>query len=218
MWSGLEHSRIAFTFLPTRSSDSDTARRFGHGLRHAGRDVGVRADQQLDVLEQPRADRSVRPVDGAIVATLVLGSRMCSNRPRWVAFTNRLFAQQVASMFRRGCTTSQQRRGLVGARRHGPRGELVAPSRRRHATELRHAVARLHAEGAALGLLRDDQIVVVRHRHRQCRSGHRCGERERRRACDPNRRAVICNDANVADRRRIAAGIDNYQRAAVLQH
>lgn len=107
----------------------------------------------------------VRSVDGATVATLVLGDADQPGPPSLSrARTVELFAQQVASIIEnaRLYEESQRERG---------RGEALADIARAVSgslrladvlqLSLRHAVALLRTEGAVLGLVRDDQIMVV---------------------------------------------------------
>ncbi len=107
----------------------------------------------------------VRAVGGAAVATLVLGEADEAGPPPLPRVrTVELFAQQVASIIEnaRLYDESQRERG---------RGEALADIARAVSgslrladvmqLSLRHALALLRTEGAALGLVRDDQIVVV---------------------------------------------------------
>ena len=107
----------------------------------------------------------VRAVDGTTVATLVLGEADDPGPPTLTRVrTVELFAQQVASIIEnaRLYDESQRERG---------RGEALSDIARAVSgslrladvmqLSLRHAVALLRTEGAALGLLRDDQITVV---------------------------------------------------------
>jgi PAS domain S-box-containing protein len=107
----------------------------------------------------------LRAIGGAAVATLVLGAPAESGVPSLeLVRTVELFAQQAASIIvhARLYDESQRERG---------RGEALADIARAVNSSLRladvmqlslrHATALLRAQGAALGLLRDDQIVVV---------------------------------------------------------
>ena len=107
----------------------------------------------------------VRPVDGAIVATLVLSEPDVLEQPTLPRVrTVELFAQQVASII-------QNARLYEESQRERRRGEALADIARAVNSSLRladvmqlslqHAVALLGTEGAGLGLLRDDQIIVV---------------------------------------------------------
>lgn len=107
----------------------------------------------------------LRTVAGITVATLVLGDSDEDGPPQLARVrTVELFAQQVASIIEnaRLYDESQRERG---------RGEALADIARAVSgslrladvltLSLRHAVALLRTRGAALGLVRDDQIVVV---------------------------------------------------------
>ncbi|HEY4216378.1 MAG TPA: PAS domain S-box protein [Gemmatimonadaceae bacterium] len=107
----------------------------------------------------------VRSVDGATVATLVLGEPDQPGPPTLARVrTVELFAQQVASIIEnaRLYEESQRERG---------RGEALADIARAVSgslrladvlqLSLRHAVALLRTEGAALGLVRDDKLAMV---------------------------------------------------------
>ena len=107
----------------------------------------------------------LRAVHGATVATLVLGEPTERTVPTLARVrTVELFAQQVASIIEnaRLYEESQRERG---------RGEAMADVARAVGSSLRlgevmqlslrHAVALLRAQGATLGLLRGDQIMIV---------------------------------------------------------
>jgi PAS domain S-box-containing protein len=159
----------------------------------------------------------VRAVDGAQVGTLVLGDPAEPGTPQLARVrTVELFAQQVASIIEnaRLYEESQRERG---------RGEALADIARAvggslrladvMALSLRHAVALLRTEGATLGLLREDQIMIVAALgpgecvigapvpvHASV-SGRAILER----------RTIICNDANVPEAygpTRIAARVE----------
>jgi PAS domain S-box-containing protein len=159
----------------------------------------------------------LRAVDGATVATLVLGDPSEGGVPSLGQVrTVELFAQQAASIIEnaRLYEQSQRERG---------RGEAIADIARAVSgslrltdvmqLSLRHTVALLRTEGATLGLLRDEQIMIV--------AGIGAGDvlvgapvplhssvtgraiRERR--------TIICNDANVPEAygpTRIAANVE----------
>ncbi|HMA22973.1 MAG TPA: PAS domain S-box protein, partial [Gemmatimonadaceae bacterium] len=160
----------------------------------------------------------LRAVDGTTVATLILGGPEEKGTPTVARVrTVELFAQQVASIIEnaRLYEQSQRERG---------RGEALADIARAVSSSLRlkdvmqlslrHAVALLRTEGAALGVIRDDQLVLV--------AGLGVGEPLIGAPIPVNasvtgraireRRTVICNDVNVvADAytpTRIAAGIE----------
>jgi len=159
----------------------------------------------------------LRAVDGAIVATLTLGDPAEPGLPTLARVrTVELFAQQVASIIENARLYEQslQERG---------RGEALADIARAVSSSLRlkdvmqlglrHAIALLRTEGAALGMLRGDQIILV--------AGLGAGEPLVGAPIPVNasvsgraireRRAVICNDANVDDAytpTRIAASIE----------
>jgi PAS domain S-box-containing protein len=107
----------------------------------------------------------LRAVDGATVATLVLGEPTEIGVPTLGRVrTVELFAQQVASIIEnaRLYEESQRERG---------RGEALADVARAVGSSLRlaevmhlslrHALALVRAQGAALGMIQDDQIVIV---------------------------------------------------------
>lgn len=107
----------------------------------------------------------LRAVGGAAVSTLVLGEPADEGVPTLeLVRTVELFAQQVASIIEnaRLYEESQRERG---------RGEALADIARAVSSSLRlsdvmqlslrHAVALLRSQGATLGLLRDDQIIIV---------------------------------------------------------
>ena len=107
----------------------------------------------------------VRAVDGATVATLVLGEPVEPGPPPLSRVrTVELFAQQVASII-------ENARLYEESLRERARGEALADIAAAvggslnladvMALSLRHAVALLRAESATLGLLRDDQIIVT---------------------------------------------------------
>lgn len=159
----------------------------------------------------------LRTADGATIATLLLGEPAEPGVPPLARVrTVELFAQQVASMIEnaRLYEQSQRERG---------RGEAIADIARAISASLRltdvtqlslrHAMALLHVQGATLGLLRDQQIVVVAGLGAgECLvgaplpvDGSISGQSVR------ERRAVICNDARIAEAygpTRIAAGIE----------
>jgi PAS domain S-box-containing protein len=159
----------------------------------------------------------LRAVGGATVATLVLGEPTEPGPPTLARVrTVELFAQQVASIIEnaRLYDESQRERG---------RGEAIGDIARAVGSSLRltdvmqlslrHAVALLRTEGATLGLLREDQIIIV--------AGIGAGElllgapvplhsSVSGRAIR-DRQTVICNDANVPDAygpTRIAANVE----------
>lgn len=159
----------------------------------------------------------VRAVDGATVATLVLGEATEPGSPPLSHVrTVELFAQQVASII-------ENARLYDESLRERRRGEALTDIARAvggslnladvMALSLRHAVALLRAENATLGVLRDDQIIVTAALGvgesmigapipvRESLSGRSILER----------RTIIVNDASVPDAyapTRIAAGID----------
>ena len=160
----------------------------------------------------------VRAVGGATVATLVLGEPAEAGPPLLARVrTVELFAQQVASII-------ENARLYEESERERRRGEALADIARAVSgslrladvldLSLRHAVALLRTRGATLGLLRDDQIVIVAATgtveallgapvpvHASV-SGRSILER----------RAIICNDANVPEAytpTRIAASIES---------
>jgi two-component system NtrC family sensor kinase len=107
----------------------------------------------------------MRAIDGTTVATLVLAEPAEQSLPTLARVrTIELFAQQTASIVEnaRLYAESQRERG---------RGEALSDIARAVGSSLhlddvmqlslRHAAALLQAEGATLGLLRDDQVVVV---------------------------------------------------------
>lgn len=107
----------------------------------------------------------LRAVHGATIATLVLRQPVDRAPPTLARVrTVELFAQQVASIIEnaRLYEESQRERG---------RGEAISDIARAVSASLRqddvmhlslrHAVALLHAEGAALGLQHEDQLIVV---------------------------------------------------------
>ncbi|HEY4306447.1 MAG TPA: ATP-binding protein [Gemmatimonadaceae bacterium] len=107
----------------------------------------------------------MRAVNGATIATLVLREPVDANAPTLPRVrTVELFAQQVASIIEtaRLYDESQRERG---------RGEAISDIARAVSASLRqdevmhlslrHAVALLHAEGAALALQHEDQLIVV---------------------------------------------------------
>jgi PAS domain S-box-containing protein len=107
----------------------------------------------------------VRSVDGTTVATLVLGDADQPGPPALARVrTVELFAQQVASII-------ENARLYEESQRERRRGEALADIARAVSgslrladvlqLSLRHAVALLRTEGAALGIVRDDQIVIV---------------------------------------------------------
>jgi PAS domain S-box-containing protein len=107
----------------------------------------------------------VRSVDGVAVATLVLADADQPGPPTLARVrTVELFAQQVASII-------ENARLYDESQRERRRGEALADIARAVSgslrladvlqLSLRHAVAVLRTEGAALGLVRDDQLVVV---------------------------------------------------------
>jgi len=159
----------------------------------------------------------LRAVGGATVATLVLGEPTESGVPTLeLVRTVELFAQQVASIIEnaRLYEESQRERG---------RGEALSDIARAVGSSLRltdvmqlslrHAVALLRTQGGTLGLLRDDQIMIV--------AGIGVGDVVVGAPVPLNasisgraireRRAIICNDANVPEAygpTRIAANVD----------
>ena len=107
----------------------------------------------------------LRAVHGATIATLVLGKPADPAAPTLARVrTVELFAQQVASIIEnaRLYEESQRERG---------RGEAISDIARAVSASLRqdevmhlslrHAVALLHADGAALALQHEDQLIVV---------------------------------------------------------
>ena len=107
----------------------------------------------------------LRAVDGATVATLILRDAREDGPPTLASVrTVELFAQQVASIIEnaRLYDESQRERG---------RGEAISDIARAVGSSLRladvlqlslrHAVALLRSRGAAVGLIRDEQVVVV---------------------------------------------------------
>jgi len=159
----------------------------------------------------------IRPVDGAMVGTLVVGEPDISDQPTLARVrTVELFAQQVASII-------QNARLYEESQRERGRGEALADMARAVNSSLRlsdvmqlslrHAVALLHTRGATLALLRDDQaIVVAAVGVGECLLGAPVPlNASVSGAAVRERRAVICNDANITDAygpTRIAAGID----------
>jgi two-component system NtrC family sensor kinase len=159
----------------------------------------------------------IRPVDGAMVGTLVLGEPDVAELPTLARVrTVELFAQQVASII-------QNARLYEESQRERRRGEALADIARAVNSSLRladvmqlslhHAVALLQTHGAALGLVRDDQIVVVAATGiAECLMGAPlplnasvAGRAVR------EGRTIIANNANVDDAyapTRIAAGIE----------
>lgn len=159
----------------------------------------------------------LRAVDGTTVATLILGEPAESGLPTLARVrTVELFAQQVASIIEnaRLYDQSQRERG---------RGEALADIARAVSSSLRlkdvmqlglrHAIALLRTEGASIGVLDGDQVVLV--------AGLGAGESLIGAPVPVNasvtgraireRRTVICNDANVDDAyapTRIAAGVE----------
>lgn len=159
----------------------------------------------------------LRAVDGTTVATLTLGDPAEKGLPTLARVrTVELFAQQVASIIENARLYEQ-------SLRERGRGEALADIARAVSSSLRlkdvmqlslrHAIALLRTEGATLGVLRDDQIVLV--------AGLGVGEPLVGAPVPVNasvtgraireRRTLICNDANVADAyapTRIAAGVE----------
>lgn len=159
----------------------------------------------------------LRAVDGTTVATLILGEPAEKGTPTLARVrTVELFAQQVASMIENARLYEQ-------SLRERGRGEALADIARAVSSSLRlkdvmqlglrHAVALLRTEGAALGVLRDDQVIIV--------AGLGAGEPLIGAPVPVNasvtgraireRRTVICNDASVDDAyapTRIAAGVE----------
>ncbi len=159
----------------------------------------------------------VRAVGGTTVATLILAESDEPGTPTLARVrTVELFAQQVASIIEnaRLYEQSQRERG---------RGEALADIARAVGgslrlgdvlqLSLRHAMALLRAQGATIALLRDNDVVVV--------AGTGVGERLLGAPVPVNAsvsgramregRAVICNDASVAEAyapTRIAAGVE----------
>jgi PAS domain S-box-containing protein len=159
----------------------------------------------------------VRAVGGATVATLVLGDADQDGPPPLARVrTVELFAQQVASII-------ENARLYEESLRERGRGEALADIARAVSgslrladvmqLSLRHALALLRTEGAVLGLLREDQIVVVAGIGR---GASLIGAPVPLNASVSGRailesRTVVCNDAGVPDAyapTRIAAGID----------
>jgi PAS domain S-box-containing protein len=156
-------------------------------------------------------------VDGTTVATLILGDPAEPGVPTLARVrTVELFAQQVTSIIENARLYEQ-------SLRERGRGEALADIARAVSSSLRlkdvmqlglrHAVALLRTEGAALGILRDGQIILV--------AGLGAGEPLIGAPVPVNasvsgraireRRTVICNDANVEDAytpTRIAASIE----------
>lgn len=159
----------------------------------------------------------IRPVDGAIVATLVLGEPDISEQPTLGRVrTVELFAQAVASII-------QNARLYDESQRERLRGEALADMARAVNSSLRladvmqlslhHAVTLLRSEGASLGLLRDDQIVIVAAIGvAECLIGAPVPVNASvSGVAIRERRALICNDTSGIDvysPTRIAAGID----------
>jgi PAS domain S-box-containing protein len=167
----------------------------------------------------------VRTVGGTAVATLVLGEPDEPGAPTLARVrTVELFAQQVASII-------ENARLYDESERERRRGEALADIARAvngslRLTDvlqlgLRHAVALLRTRGGTLGLLRDDQIVLV------AATGSTesllgapipvhasiCGR------SILERRAIICNDANVPEAygpTRIAANVERTLVAPLL--
>ena len=159
----------------------------------------------------------LRAVDGTTVATLILGQPAEQGLPTLARVrTVELFAQQVASIIENARLYEQslQERG---------RSEALADITRAISSSLRlkdvmqlslrHAVALLRTEGAGLGVLRGDHVILV--------AGLGAGEPLIGAPIPVNasvtgraireRRTVICNDANVADAytpTRIAVGVE----------
>ena len=159
----------------------------------------------------------LRTAAGEVHATLILGEPAESGPPTLASVrTVELFAQQAASIIdnARLYEESQRERGRSEAL--GDIARAVSGSLRLSDVlqlSLRHAVALLRTEGATLGLIRDDQIVVV--------AGVGCGDvlmgapvpvaKSVSGRAIRERNAIICNDASVDEAytpTRIAANID----------
>lgn len=107
----------------------------------------------------------MRAVDGATIATLVLGEPTESGPPTLARVrTVELFAQQVASIIENARLYDESQRERGRGEAIGDIARAVSGSLRltdvMHLS-LRHAVALLHSQGATLSLLRDDQLVIV---------------------------------------------------------
>ena len=159
----------------------------------------------------------LRSVVGITIATLVLGDPDEPGPPPLTRVrTVELFAQRVASMI-------ENARLYEKSERERRRGEALADIARAVSSSLRladvldlslrHAMALLHTRGAGIGLLRDDQIILVAGNGsassligapiplRASISGIAILER----------RTVICNNANVEEAyapSRIAADVE----------
>jgi len=188
--------------------DGDTAPQNANVVASISHSVFLDSDELLVPL---------RAVDGTTVATLILGDPAEKGTPTLARVrTVELFAQQVASMIENARLYEQ-------SLRERGRGEALADIARAVSSSLRlkdvmqlglrHAVALLRTEGAALGVLRDDQVILV--------AGLGAGEPLIGAPVPVNasvtgraireRRTVICNDANVDDAyapTRIAAGVE----------
>ena len=160
----------------------------------------------------------VRTVGGTAVATLVLGEPDEPGPPLLARVrTVELFAQQVASIIenarlyevsererRRGEALAEIARAVNGSLRLSEVLEL----------SLRHTAALLRTRGAALGLLRDDQIVLVAGTgvaHRLIGAPVPVHASISGRAI-LERRTIICNNADVAEAyapTRIAASVNS---------
>jgi PAS domain S-box-containing protein len=159
----------------------------------------------------------LRAADGTTVSTLVLGEPADPGVPTIARVrTVELFAQQVASII-------ENARLYEESLRERGRGEALADIARAVGSSLRltdvlqlslrHAVAILRAQGATIGLLRENHIVIV--------AGLGVGEAligapvpvaaSLSGRAIRERRSVICNDASVDDAyapSRIAANVE----------
>ncbi|MGH7616895.1 MAG: PAS domain S-box protein, partial [Gemmatimonadaceae bacterium] len=167
----------------------------------------------------------VRTVGGTTMATLVLGDPDEPGPPVLTRVrTVELFAQQVASII-------ENARLYEESERERRRGEALAEIARAVNGSLRltdvmqlslgHAAALLRTRGATLGLLRDDQIILVAGTGTaECLVGAPVPVH----ASISGRailehRAIICNDANVAEAyspTRIAANVERTLVAPLL--
>ena len=147
----------------------------------------------------------LRAVDGAALGTLVLGDPADGAAPTADRVrTVELFAQQVASII-------ENARLYEESERERGRGEAISDIARAVSGSLRlddvmtlglgHAIALLHAQGAALSLVRDQQLTSSPEWARaRCWSARRCRSTQLERAGDRERRPLICNDSERAPR------------------
>ncbi len=107
----------------------------------------------------------LRAVDGATVATLVLGEPTETSQPTLARVrTVELFAQQAASIIENARLYDESQRERGRGEAIGDIARAIGGSLRLTDVmqlSLRHAVALLRSQGATLSLLRDEQIVVV---------------------------------------------------------